>query len=182
MNTSSLAGNYPALFRADRWGDIQYQFELRDDPPPAHLISNVNLVPFVGEHCLIIHLRTCEWEIPGGTVEPGENYLDTIRRELLEEAGARLKTFEVFGAWHHHSSAPNPYRPHLPHPESFRVVGFGEVELIGSPQNPAGGEQVASVECVTVEEAGQRFSAIGRPELAELYRLAAAVRKKGTGA
>jgi hypothetical protein len=34
------------------------------------------------------------------------------------------------------------------------------------------------VESVSIEEASQRFLAMGRPELAELYRLAAAVRQR----
>ena len=70
------------------------------------------------------------------------------RRELLEEAGAQLLTFELFGAWHCRSSAPAPYRPHLPHPESYRVVGYGEVALVGAPTNPPDGEQVIEVACV----------------------------------
>ena len=73
----------------------------------------------------------CRGDIVGGTLEPGETYRDTIRRELPEEAGARLVTFELFGAWHCHSSAPQPCRPHLPHPEFYRVVGCGEIELVG---------------------------------------------------
>lgn len=109
-------------------------------------------------------------------LELGESYLDTICRELLEEAGARLLTFEPFGAWRYFSFAPEPYRPHLPHPEFYRVVGWGEAVIVGQPQNPQGGEQVIDVACVPVEEASQRFLAVGRPDLAELYRLAAAIR------
>ena len=98
-------------------------------------------------------------------------------RELIEEAGARLITFDPFGAWHCFSTAPKPYRPHLPHPEFYRVVGYGPVEIIGSPENPEGGEQVASVEFVPIEEAVQRFRDINRFELGELYQLAARVRE-----
>ena len=121
----------------------------------------------------------CRGDIVGGTLEPGETYRDTIRRELPEEAGARLVTFELFGAWHCHSSAPQPYRPHLPHPEFYRVVGCGEIELVGQPLNPADGEMISEVGCVSVEEACHRFRASGRPEYADLYRLAAAVRAGG---
>lgn len=39
---------------------------------------------------------------------------------------------------------------------------------------PPGDEQVIAVECVPLEEASQRFLTADRPELAELYRLAAA--------
>jgi hypothetical protein len=33
------------------------------------------------------------WDITGETLEPGETYLQTIQREMLEEAGAKLLTF-----------------------------------------------------------------------------------------
>ena len=143
--------------------------------PPLNLISNVNLVPFKGDRWLILRLQTGEWEVPGGTLEPGESYSDAIRRELIEEAGARLITFEPLGAWHCFSTASKPYRPHLPHPEFYRLVGYGAVEIIGNPENPEDGEQVASVEFVPIEEAVQRFRDINRFELAELYQLAAKV-------
>lgn len=144
--------------------------------PPLNLISNVNLVPFKGDRWLMLRLQTGEWEVPGGTLEPGESYSDAISRELMEEAGARLISFEPIGTWHCFSTAPKPYRPHLPHPEFHRLVGYGAVEIIGSPENPEGGEQVASVEFVPIEEAVQRFQSIDRSELAELYQFAARMR------
>lgn len=109
-----LKTDFPNLFREIRWQTVTCRFELLDEVPPAHLISNVNLVPFKGNRWLIPRWQTGEWKIPGGTLEPGENYLDAMRRELLEEASARLITFEPLGAWHCFSTASEPYRPHLP--------------------------------------------------------------------
>ena len=173
--------DYPYLAQVRTGEKQRWQFELRPAPPPANLISNVYIVPFIGAQCLLIrmlHHQREVWDITGGTLEPGETYLDAIRRELTEEAGAQLLTFELFGAWHNWSSAPAPYRPHLPHPESYRVVGYGEAALVGSPTNPPDGEQVIEVACVPVEEAVRRLrtSWPDLPELAELYRLAAALR------
>jgi hypothetical protein len=64
-----------------------------------------------------------------------------------------------------------------PHPEFYRVVGWGEVEVHNILQNPEDGEQVAAVNCVCVEEASQRFLEDSRLELAESYRLVAAMRQ-----
>lgn len=154
-------------------------FSLDETLPPDHLIGNVNIVPFVGNMCLAIQLTNGQWEMPGGTREPGEPFIETVRRELLEEAGARMISFTPFGAWRCLSTAPEPYRAHLPHPEFYRVAGWGDVEVVGKPLNLAGAEEVAVVECVTVEEAARRFRESGRPDLSDLYLLAAELRASG---
>ncbi|RKU07515.1 NUDIX hydrolase [Candidatus Poribacteria bacterium] len=172
-----IQSNFPNLFGSTSWGTVTCRFELLNEMPPLNLISNVNLVPFKEDRWLVLRLQTGEWEVPGGTLEPGESYSDAISRELMEEAGARLKTFEPLGAWHCFSTASKPYRSHLPHPEFYRLVGYGAIEIISNPENPEGGEQVASVEFVPIEEAIQRFRDINRFELAELYQLAARMRE-----
>jgi 8-oxo-dGTP pyrophosphatase MutT (NUDIX family) len=169
---------YPNLFQETiwPWGPQRVKFETLNNDPPQHLIANVNVVPRVGNLWLIIRLRDETWEIPGGTLEPGEDYLASARRELLEEAGGRLLSLKLFGAWRCVSLAPQPYRPHLPWPESYRVVGLGEVEIVRLPENPSDGEQVISVEAVPLETAVERFQSIGRPDLAELYQLASKIK------
>ena len=173
--------DFPNLFEDTTWQNVNCRFKCLNEMPPLDLISNINLVPFKNNRWLILRLQTGEWEVPGGTLEPGESYSDTICRELIEEAGVHLITFELFGAWHCFSTAPKPYRPHLPHPEFYRLVGYGAVEIIGSPENPEGGEQVASVEFVPIEKVVQRFRGINRFELAELYQLAARMREAKNG-
>ena len=181
MSKAISTEDYPYLAQVRTGEKQRWQFELRAAPPPANLISNVYAVSFIGAQCLLIrilHRQREVWDITGGTLEPDETYLDAARRELMEEAGAQLLTFEPFGAWHCWSSAPAPHRPHLPHPESYRVVSYGEAALVGSPTNPPDGEQVIEVACVPVEEAVRRLrtSWPDLPELAELYRLVAALR------
>ena len=165
---------FPHLFQKVTWpsSSVTAQFKLLNDDPPHHLVGNVNIVPWTRHGWLLLKFDDGSWEIPGGTIEPGENYIDTITRELIEEAGARLQTFHLFGAWHCFSMASKPYRPHLPFPEFYRIVGVGEVEVVQAPGNPADGERISLVDCVPLATAVKRFISIKRYDLAELYLLA----------
>ena len=78
------------------------------------------------------------------------------------------------------SSADAPYRPHLPHPISYRVVGIGEVRLTGSPTNPPKGEQIREVGSFPLDQACSLLSqrTPDSEQIVQLYRLAAEVRSR----
>ncbi|WP_270170600.1 NUDIX hydrolase [Paenibacillus sp. SYP-B4298] len=165
----------PVLQAPIHWGQIEALFTL-DYNCDDRRISNVSLIPLVGNHYVMIQLADGRWELPGGTLEPGERFMAALQREAQEEIGAELLSYKVFGQFNCRSQAQTPYRPHIPHPEFVRLVGYGEVQLSGSPLNPPDGEQVSSVELVDVEEAVRRFEEQGRHDLAALYRLADRIR------
>lgn len=111
MCVQNISESYPNLFQKAIWGKLEAEFIM--DLPANHLISNVNIVPFIKNECVVIRLENGQWEIPGGTLEQGENYLNAIKRELVEEAGATLHSFHPFGAWKCYSHHVNSYKPHL---------------------------------------------------------------------
>lgn len=167
---------YKHLFQQTGWGSIEAEFVL--DMPKESLISNVSIVPFIDRRCVVIRWDDGTWEVPGGTLEQGEHYRDAVRRELMEEAGAVLHTYKPFGAWKCFSHHPQPYKPHLPHPEFYRLVGYGDVEICSQPQIPDDGEKVVAVEVMSVDEAAAAFRQQGRLDLADLYRLAERLRSR----
>lgn len=144
-------------------------------------VARVFLVPFVGDRVVVLRLPD-EISPVGGTLEPGEHWCVTATRELMEEAGARLRPapadlplLHPFGVQHCHSHGARPYRPHQPHPDLLRVTAWCEVELVGPPTMPEGGEVVEEVLTLPVDEACRLVP----PEDAALFRLAAERRSRG---
>jgi 8-oxo-dGTP diphosphatase len=168
--------DYPILSKEICWGSITAKFEFKTQLPDEKLISNVSLIPFIEDKCVIMQINNKDWELPGGTLEPSELWFDAIGREAMEELGAELINFNMFGAFYCASASENPYRPHIPHPNFVRIVGFGEVAIIGKPSNPTDGENVTKVEVVDIQEAIRRFEDMGRRDIAELYKMANNVR------
>ncbi len=186
MNLSEIdLSDYPDLARPYRWkwGPIDAQFELLGEMPEDRLISNVRIVPFSGDELLVLKMADGEWDHPGGTCEPDEPFKETARRELMEEAGARLIRLEPFGLIRCHSLREKPYRPHMAHPDFFHVVVTAEVEQAGEPTNPEDELATLEVHAVSLDEAVARFRTReeGGKWMADMYRLGARVREMRRG-
>ncbi|MHB9855478.1 bifunctional class I SAM-dependent methyltransferase/NUDIX hydrolase [Streptomyces krungchingensis] len=60
-----------------------------DKPPVAHAALGVGAILHGPDGLLLGRHRHGTWELPGGTVEPGESLEETVVRELAEETGLR---------------------------------------------------------------------------------------------
>lgn len=166
--------DYPILFEEYTWpwGPVKIKFEL--EFPPDELLSNVNIVPYDQDGWLIVRDEN-GWGAIGGTMEPNESYSQTLKRELMEEAGYQLVNARFAGAFRMEFLTDKPYRPHLPFPVSYRLLMVGEVKKIAEPENPDGGEQVLEVGSFPIQQACQLLSQ--REDdgffVSEMYRFAA---------
>jgi ADP-ribose pyrophosphatase YjhB (NUDIX family) len=179
LSDEELHVRFPALFAPRRWGNIELTgFHLAPSWPPLESVQSVNVVPFIGQNCLLIVDDRGGFQLPGGTREEGESLEETGRRELAEEVGAAFGQCHPFGWLDCHSRDAQPWRPFLMHPDFTRALAWADVTRTGLPTNPEGAEQIAEVRLASLTEAAAALRHAGRPELADIYRLAAFVRDR----
>lgn len=148
--------------------------------PDESLIANSALIPFVGRQVVIARNRALGWSWMSETLEEGESYLDALRRGCREELGAEVSGYEVFGSLRSHLYRDEPHLPHLPHPVSHRVIGFGDVQITGPPE-PASDLDVDQIDEVRVCELEEALGLLddGDRRMHDLYLMAHRLRSAG---
>ena len=90
--------------------------------PPVDLVSSVRAVVLNGDRVLVMRNLDGTHILPGGRVEEGETAEETLRRELLEEAGVEIEVKDQVGFVHLKHTTPKPKDyPHL-YPDFFWPV------------------------------------------------------------
>ena len=60
--------------------------------------------------------------MPGGRIEPGEDFLETLKRELLEETDWAIAQPRLLGLMHFRHLTPKPEGYRYPYPEFMQLV------------------------------------------------------------
>ena len=63
---------------------------------PTHIIAGAGIVLNDKDEVLMVKTYNAGWVFPGGQVEVGENVIDAVKREVMEEAGVDIEVGEVF--------------------------------------------------------------------------------------
>lgn len=78
-------------------GDCEFVAYGHSDPTVCAIVTD-------GEGRVLLCRRAVEpragaWDLPGGFLEEGEQPVDGLRRELLEETGLEIEPLELLGVW-----------------------------------------------------------------------------------
>jgi ADP-ribose pyrophosphatase YjhB (NUDIX family) len=65
--------------------------------PPAGTPHGAAAVCVSGSRVVLVSSDGCRWGLPGGRPEPGERWVDTLRREVAEEACAVVTSCRLLG-------------------------------------------------------------------------------------
>jgi 8-oxo-dGTP diphosphatase len=176
---STYQESYPRLFQEyiPPNGALRMRFEMGTDFP-RDLIGTVKMVAYTGDRFLAVRSPSGWWE-PGGKPEPGEHYLDTIKREMLEETGCQVIDFKLFGAFRCVSLKDTPHQPGLLWPEFYFLWGYGEVKKVSQPQSTPT-EEILEIGFASLEETCSRLHPTpgSGPLLVDIYRLADRLRRE----
>ena len=70
--------------------------EIKEWVMPTHIIAGAGIVLNEKDEILMVKTHNAGWVFPGGQVEVGENVIDAVKREVMEEAGVDIEVGEVF--------------------------------------------------------------------------------------
>lgn len=63
---------------------------------PTHIVAGAGVVVNDNDEILMVKTYNAGWVFPGGQVEVGENVIDAVKREIMEETGIEVEVGEVF--------------------------------------------------------------------------------------
>ena len=63
---------------------------------PTHIVSVAGIIENKNNEILLVKTYDSGWVFPGGQVEVGENLINALKREVLEESGIKIEVKKLF--------------------------------------------------------------------------------------
>ncbi|MCA9959853.1 MAG: NUDIX hydrolase [Anaerolineales bacterium] len=122
---------------------LRLAYYLGAELPPSAYISSVRAVLLHEGAVMVVRDLTNDYHVvPGGRREAGESFLDTLRREMLEETGWTLRNPRPLGFVHFHHLAPKPDGYAFPYPDFLQQVYVAEAHTFMPEARDVGGYEV----------------------------------------
>ncbi len=89
---------------------------------PLGYVTSVRSLVFQDDTVLVLRNHDSTHIVPGGRREESEDFEDTVRREVLEEAGWTIESLVPLGFMHFRHRTPKPEGYRFPYPDFLQVV------------------------------------------------------------
>lgn len=110
---------------SDTWRNGTLPLRLRtfvsDELPPGEYITSVRSFVLQGDHVLVVRNPGGIHLLPGGRIEAGETFEETIQRELIEETGWTVSHLALISFTHFHHLNPKPEGYAYPYPDFIQI-------------------------------------------------------------
>lgn len=132
------------------WSHLGMRFDLMayaaETLPPGAFVTSVRAVVRVGERVVVLDNDEGSHYLPGGRIEAGESYIETLVREVREECGLTPSNARFTGVLHFRHTTPKPPGFVYPYPDMlhlvYRATGRGRLRSA----DPDGWEKHASLQ------------------------------------
>lgn len=136
------------------WKEKEHNLELYDaeekETNDLEPVTQVQAVPFTEDGNVVLYKHIDGYfGLPGGGVEEGENFEQTLKREIYEESACEVLDFG-FVAIQIDTAA------HRPVPKHYQIRYWAKVKLLDQPINDPCGKALFR-EVVNLEEAAQKL-------------------------
>lgn len=123
----------PVVEESAVWRDGKMSLSIRtylgSKIPPLEYVTSVRCVLLHKKAVLVVHSTDGTYHIlPGGRREDNESIEETLRREVLEEAGWTIKEESLLGFLHFHHLSSKPEGYTYPYPDFFQLVFSARTE------------------------------------------------------
>lgn len=124
VSIEQLAAGQPIGTEEQDWGQHRLRLNAYAGAMevPDALVTSVRGVVVRRAQVLLMKAPDGYHIMPGGRREAGEDYVETVRREVREESGWMVDVGERLGVLHFHHLTPRPAGHAYPHPDFLQLV------------------------------------------------------------